>query len=98
MVRSELIDALSIKADINNAKAEEVVHTFFDEIAQALTTDARVEIRGFGSFSVRRYRSYIGRNPKTGAVIEVAVKQLPFWKTGTELRQRVDGLGLDSHS
>jgi integration host factor subunit beta len=96
MVRSELILALSLKADFTHTKADEVVTAFFEEIVSALTTEGRVEIRGFGSFSVRRYRSYEGRNPKTGVVLTVPAKQLPFWKTGTELRQRVDGLGLGS--
>lgn len=96
MVRSELILALALKADITQAKAEEVVMTVFEEIASSLTTEGRVEIRGFGSFSVRRYRSYEGRNPKTGLVLTVPVKQLPFWKTGRELRERVDGLGISS--
>lgn len=94
MVRSELIEALALKADLTNAKAEEIVMTFFEEVASSLTTEGRVEIRGFGSFSVRRYRSYEGRNPKTGVVLTVPAKQLPYWKTGTELRQRVDGLGI----
>jgi integration host factor subunit beta len=94
MVRSELIEQLSTKADITHAKAEDVVMAFFEEISSALVTEGRVEIRGFGSFSVRRYRSYEGRNPKTGVVLTVPAKQLPFWKTGTELRERVDGLGI----
>jgi integration host factor subunit beta len=95
MVRSELILALALKADIIHAKAEEVVMTFFEEIASSLTMEGRVEIRGFGSFSVRRYRSYEGRNPKTGVVLTVPAKQLPYWKTGRELRERVDGLGVE---
>lgn len=95
MVRSELILDLALKADITQAKAEEVVMTFFEEIASSLMTEGRVEIRGFGSFSVRRYRSYEGRNPKTGVVLTVPAKQLPFWKTGRELRERVDGLGVE---
>jgi len=94
MVRSELIEALAIKADITNAKAEDVVMTFFEAITSAITTEGRVEIRGFGAFSVRRYRSYEGRNPKTGVMLTVPAKQLPFWRTGVELRQRVDGLGV----
>jgi integration host factor subunit beta len=93
MVRSELIEILSAKADLNKSVAEEIVRVFFDEIVSALTTEGRVEIRGFGAFSVRKYRSYEGRNPKTGETIAVAQKKLPFFKPGLELRQRVDGLG-----
>ena len=93
MVRSELVTILSARANVTQAQAEEVVEFFFAEIVRAMTTEGRVEVRGFGSFSVRKYRSYEGRNPKTGKVISVAQKKLPFFKVGLELRQRVDGLG-----
>jgi integration host factor subunit beta len=96
VVRSELILELSHKAGITHTKAEEVVSVFFEETLSSLTIDGRAEIRGFGSFCVRKYRSYEGRNPKTGVLLTVPAKQLPFWKTGTELRQRVDGLGIES--
>ena len=94
MVRSELVTILSARADITHMQAEEVVEFFFAEIVQAVTTQGRVEIRGFGAFTVRKYRSYEGRNPKTGETIAVAQKKLPFFKVGLELRQRVDGLGV----
>ncbi len=90
MVKSELIEKIAERSDITLAKAEEVVNLFFDSICDSLATDGRVEIRGFGAFSVREYKSYEGRNPKTGEKIVVPPKRLPFWKTGTELRQRVD--------
>ena len=93
MVRSKLVTILSARADVTQTQAEEVVEFFFAEIVRAMTTEGRVEVRGFGSFSVRKYRSYEGRNPKTGKVISVAQKKLPFFKVGLELRQRVDGLG-----
>jgi integration host factor subunit beta len=93
MVKSELIDLLADRADITTAQAEEVVNLFFNAITESLTTEGRVEIRGFGAFTVRKYRAYEGRNPKTGEKISVPEKKLPFWKTGLELRQRVDGLG-----
>lgn len=96
MVRSELIEILSSKADLRHAQSEEVVDLFFGEIAHALTTEGRVEIRGFGAFTVRRYQGYAGRNPKTGEPLTVPEKKLPFWKTGLELRQRVDSLELRS--
>lgn len=97
MVKSELIELLASKADVTTAQAEKVVDLFFDSIIEALTTEGRVEIRGFGAFTVRKYKAYDGRNPKTGEKIEVPEKKLPFWKTGLELRQRVDGLGADTH-
>lgn len=93
MVKSELIELLAARADVTTAQAEEVVNLFFNAIVEALTTEGRVEIRGFGAFTVRKYKAYDGRNPKTGEKIEVPGKKLPFWKTGLELRQRVDGLG-----
>ena len=93
MVRSELVTILSARADVTQTQAEEVVEFFFAEIVRAMTTEGRVEVRGFGSFSVRKYRSYEGRNPKTGKTIAVAQKKSPFFKVGLELRQRVDGLG-----
>ena len=94
MVRSELVTILSARADVTQIQAEEVVEHFFAEIVRAMTTEGRVEVRGFGSFSVRKYRSYEGRNPKAGETIAVAQKKLLFFKVGLELRQRVDGLEL----
>ena len=90
MVKSELIENLAARADITLAKAEEIVDLFFDSILETLCTGDRVEIRGFGAFTVREYKAYEGRNPKTGEKITVPPKRLPFWKTGMELKQRVD--------
>lgn len=91
MVKSELIEKLAERADIQLSKAEECVNLFFDSMIDQLGKDGRVEIRGFGAFSVRTYDAYEGRNPKTGEKIQVPPKRLPFWKTGSELSQRVDG-------
>ena len=90
MVKSELIENLAERADITLAKAEEIIDLFFDSIGDTLCKGDRVEIRGFGAFTVRKYGGYEGRNPKTGEKIPVKPKQLPFWKTGQELKQRVD--------
>jgi integration host factor subunit beta len=90
MVKSELIESLAERADITLAKAEEVVDLFFNNVTETLANGDRVEIRGFGAFTVRDYKSYKGRNPKTGEQITVPPKRLPFWKTGQELKQRVD--------
>ena len=81
---------LAERADITLAKAEEVVDLFFNSVAETLCRGDRVEIRGFGAFTVREYKTYEGRNPKTGEKIVVPPKRLPFWKTGQELKQRVD--------
>jgi integration host factor subunit beta len=94
MVKSELIENLAERADITLAKAEEIVDLFFDSVTETLCTGHRVEIRGFGAFTVREYKAYEGRNPKTGEKITVPSKRLPFWKTGQELKQRVDSAFL----
>ena len=94
MVKSELIESLAERADITLAKAEEVVDLFFNGVTETLAQGNRVEIRGFGAFTVRDYKSYTGRNPKTGSQITVPPKRLPFWKTGQELKQRVDSAFL----
>ncbi len=90
MVKSELVEKLAERAGITLFKAEELVDLFFDSISNALCQGERVEIRGFGAFSVKDYQSYTGRNPKTGDEVSVRPKRLPVWLTGTELRQRVD--------
>ena len=90
MVRSELAENLSDRADITLAKAEQILDLFFDSIKYTLAEGGRVEIRGFGAFNVKEYSAYVGRNPKTGESIKVPAKRLPSWKTGQELRQRVD--------
>ena len=69
---------------------ERVVNTIFDEISEALIRGDRVELRGFGAFSVRGRAARIGRNPRTGAAVKVGEKRLPFFKTGKELRDRVN--------
>ena len=91
MNKSELVEALSLKKNLTYKKSEQIVNLVFDSMAQALIDDDRIEIRGFGSFMVKDYKAYMGRNPKTGEVIEVKPKKLPFFKVGKELRERVDG-------
>jgi len=90
MVKSELILILKDKVQISKTQAEEVVDILFDTISETLARGERVEIRGFGSFSVNAYRSYIGRNPKTGTSINVPAKKLPFFRVGKELKEKVD--------
>lgn len=90
MNKSELVEALSIEKNLTYKKAEQIVSLIFDSMSQALVDNDRIEIRGFGSFMVKDYKAYTGRNPKTGEIIQVNEKKLPFFKVGKELRERVD--------
>jgi integration host factor subunit beta len=90
MNKSELIEALSIQKNLTYKKSEQIVNLIFDGMSQALIDNDRIEIRGFGSFMVKDYKAYMGRNPKTGEIIQVEEKKLPFFKVGKELRERVD--------
>lgn len=89
MNKSELIEILSFKRGISLKKSEDVVNTIFDSMASAMMSGDRIEIRGFGSFVINEYKSYTGRNPKTGESISVKPKKLPFFKVGKELKERV---------
>jgi len=90
MNRSDLINSLKEEASLSRKDAEKIVDTFFDTITETLASGERVEIRGFGSFTVKHYKPYVGRNPKTGVQIEVPSKKLPFFKVGNELKEMVD--------
>lgn len=90
MNKSELVEALANENGLTYKRAEEIVNLIFDSMAETLSEGGRIEIRGFGSFVVKDYRSYMGRNPKTGEVIKVRPKRLPFFKVGKELRERVN--------
>ncbi|MFC1886904.1 HU family DNA-binding protein [Thermodesulfobacteriota bacterium] len=90
MNKSDLINDLKYEADLSRSDAEIVVESFFDSVAETLSGGERVEIRGFGSFTVKDYKAYVGRNPKNGVQIEVPSKKLPFFKVGKELKERVD--------
>ena len=92
MIRSELIQKL---ADENphlfQRDVERIVNTIFDEITETMARGDRVELRGFGAFSVKKRDSRIGRNPRTGASVSVAEKHVPFFKAGKLLRDRLNG-------
>ncbi|MBN2062265.1 MAG: integration host factor subunit beta [Deltaproteobacteria bacterium] len=90
MNKSQLIEALAKSENLALKKAEEIVNTVFSDMEKALVKGERVEIRGFGSFKIKNYEGYRGRNPKTGEIIEVPPKRLPFFKVGKELKERVD--------
>jgi integration host factor subunit beta len=90
MNKSDLINALKYEPALNRREAEIIVDSFFYAVSDALVKGERVEIRGFGSFSVKKYKPYVGRNPKNGVRIKVPQKKLPSFKVGKELKERVD--------
>lgn len=90
MTKSELIEKIAVKANLTKKKAEELVNTIFDSFFTTMVKGDRIEIRGFGSWFVKHYKSYTGRNPKTGANVFVPEKKLPFFKVGKELKKRID--------
>ena len=90
MNKLELITALKDRADLTKNEAAEIVQIFFDCLTDALAEDERVEIRGLCSFYIKNYKSYVGRNPKTGDKVTIPAKKLPFFKCGKELKERVD--------
>lgn len=90
MTKSELIEAVAAKLKLPKGKAELVVNCVFDSMVDALKKSEGIEIRGFGSFTVRSYKPYEGRNPRTGEPVNVKPKRLPFFKVGKDLRERVD--------
>ncbi|MCC6525180.1 MAG: integration host factor subunit beta [Polyangiaceae bacterium] len=90
MTKSELIEAITTRGEITKARAELVVNCVFDTMTEALKAGEGIEIRGFGSFTVRPYKSYTGRNPRTGQSVDVPAKRLPFFKVGKELREIVN--------
>jgi len=91
MNKSDLITAIKEEADLTKPEAEKLVNLFFNEMADALVSGSRVEIRGLCSIYVKEYKAYTGRNPKTGVATEVKPKKLPFFKVGRELKERVNG-------
>ena len=92
MNKSELIEKLAEKSGINVMQAEEVVNLIYKKMRETMVSGGRIEIRGFGSFVVKEYQSYQGRNPKTGEKIAVPPKKLPFFKVGKELKERIDNV------
>jgi integration host factor subunit beta len=91
VTKSELIEVVAQEANLTKGRAELVINTIFDSMVEALQRGEGIEIRGFGSFTVRQYKSYEGRNPRTGDAVHVSPKRLPFFKVGKDLRMRVNG-------
>ena len=90
MNKSGLIEVLSKEINLAKKKAEELVDVVFNAMSQSLINGERVEIRGLGSFVVKQYDGYLGRNPKTGEKIQIPPKKLPLFKVGKDLKERVD--------
>ena len=90
MNKADLITALKNESNLTKSEAESVVNVFFNQMANALASGERAEIRGLCSFYVKNYKPYTGRNPKTGKQIKIMPKKLPFFKCGKELKERVD--------
>jgi integration host factor subunit beta len=93
MIRSELIQIIADEnPHLYQRDVERIVNTVFEEITEAMARGDRVELRGFGAFSVKRRDARVGRNPRTGETVEVEEKFVPFFKTGKLLRDRLNGL------
>ena len=90
MNKLDLISELKTEANISKQESARVVQLFFDHMAEAMARGERVEIRGLCSFFVKNYKSFTGRNPKTGEKVTIKPKRLPFFKSGKELKERVD--------
>jgi integration host factor subunit beta len=91
MTKSELTKRLGeLNPNLYQRDVERVINAIFDEIARALLHEHRVELRGFGAFTLRRREARVGRNPRTGSSVHVAERHVPFFKTGKQLRERLN--------
>lgn len=90
VTKSDLIELVAERLKMPKGRAELVVNAIFGSMELALKQGERIEIRGFGSFEIRDYKAYEGRNPRTGSPVEVRPKRLPFFKVGKELKERVN--------
>ena len=92
MIRSDIVEALSEQfSQLTNKDSEQAVKTILDAMSEALVRGHRIEIRGFGSFSINRRPPRMGRNPRTGEAVAIAEKRVPHFKPGKALRESVDG-------
>ena len=90
MTKSDLIEIVAAQLQLPKGKAEQIINCIFDSMEESLKGGQRIEIRGFGSFEIRKYKAYEGRNPRTGDPVGVNPKRLPFFKVGKELKERVN--------
>ena len=98
MNKAKLIEKVSERAHIRSNTAKVIVNTIFDSMRESLEKGEGIEIRGFGSFVVRQYGAYKGRNPKTGKIVDVRPKKLPFFKVGKELKEKVNNIEGQEYS
>lgn len=92
MTKSQLIDEIARQIEGSPRKVVELaVNHILDEMVEAMKREERIEIRGFGNFTVRHYSGHTGRNPKTGEPVQVPPKRMPFFKVGKDLKERVKG-------
>ncbi|MFL2826415.1 MAG: integration host factor subunit beta [Paracoccaceae bacterium] len=91
MIKSELVKKIAEKnSHLSHREVERLVNTIFDEITNALSAGGRVELRGFGAFSVKSRPGRVGRNPRTGQKVEISEKNVPYFKTGKLLKERLN--------
>ena len=93
MTKADLIEAVSQATEMNRKDSEVIVETVFESIVKSLRAGTKIEVRGFGSFRTRERKARVGRNPKTGARVEVPAKTIPFFKPSKELKNLVNGGG-----
>ena len=94
MTKADIINEIAEKTGVDKADVTASVEAFFSVVKNSMSNGNNIYIRGFGSFTVRKYKAYEGRNPRTGETVHVAEKRLPFFKVGKDLRERVNaGLG-----
>lgn len=90
MTKADLIEEVSAISRLSKKSSEVVVNTFFESIVESLRRQEKIELRGFGSFKLRHRRARVGRNPKTGARVDVPAKVVPYFKPGKDLRELVN--------
>jgi len=95
MNKSELVETLSIKKNLTYKKSEQIVNLIFDTMSQALIDNERIEIRGFGSFMVKDYKAYMGRNPKTGEEIPISARRVVTFRPSQKLKGEVENNAID---
>jgi len=98
MTKSELVEAVAERRTISKNQAESIVNCIFDTMFAALEHGEGIELRGFGTFTIRKYNAYKGRNPKSGKVVSVSEKRLPFFRVGKAFKVLLNGKPQDSRS
>jgi DNA-binding protein HU-beta len=91
MKKSDLVDAIAIKANVPKSQAQSIVEDVFNLVSDGLSKGEKIDLRGFGTFSVRDSAARVGRNPQTGEAIQIPARRVPGFKAGKELRDRVNG-------